>query len=306
MNDDYSQPYRQNRDPLLGDQPYSAPNQVAGDLNQGFPQRQDNLQNPQPLIDIDQQRLNAQKLKKKAEGYIGEIFYTSMIMLTCIIFASLNKNNACSVPIKMWLGVHTGVYLSETIVIMYQYHWLKKNKKENLFLLGARFLNLVVISGWLVYGNVLYFNKSTEGSCMSGLRLGLFIMLLVGYIEMMKCFCLTIFLCILIPVIFFAVRRSQRPNWMPAAPQFIQQLYNTKFNPAANQAQETCPICMVDFTETDDIIPLPCDEKHYFHPECIKQWLQKNNNCPLCKKEVTKEALKEQKRKLKEQQNIRQ
>ena len=166
--------------------------------------------------------MNAKKLKKKAEGYIGEIFYTSMIMLTCIIFASLNKNNACSVPIKMWLGVHTGLYLSETIVIMYQYHWLKKTKKENLFLLGARFLNLVVISGWLVYGNVLYFNKSTEGSCVSGLRLALFIMLLVGYIEMMKCFCLTIFLCILIPVIIFAVRRSQQPNWMPAAPQFIQ------------------------------------------------------------------------------------
>lgn len=50
---------------------------------------------------------------------------------------------------------------------------------------------------------------------------------------------------------------------------------------------------MVDFTETDDIIELPCDEKHYFHAECIKQWLLKNNNCPLCKKEITKEALKE-------------
>lgn len=56
---------------------------------------------------------------------------------------------------------------------------------------------------------------------------------------------------------------------------------------------------MVDFTEADEITPLPCDEKHYFHRPCIKEWLEKNNNCPLCKKEITKEALKEQKKKLK-------
>ena len=167
------------------------------------------------------QRLEAEKLKKKGDGYIGEIFYTSILMLTCVIFPSIYKHDACNVPIKMWLGVQAGAYLSEIIVIMYQYHWLKKTKKENLYLLGARYLNLVLFTGWLVYGNTVYFNKSAEKSCVEGLRLGLFIMLLFGYFQMMKCFFLTIFLCILIPVIFFAVRRSQRPNWMPAAPQFI-------------------------------------------------------------------------------------
>jgi hypothetical protein len=80
---------------------------------------------------------------------------------------------------------------------------------------------------------------------------------------------------------------------MPAAPQFIQALYRTKFNPQSNNAFTECAICMVDFTETDDIIPLPCDEKHYFHQDCIKQWLEQNNNCPLCKKEITKEAIEE-------------
>ena len=49
----------------------------------------------------------------------------------------------------------------------------------------------------------------------------------------------------------------------------------------------------MDFTERDEIIPLPCDEKHYFHEPCIKDWLKQNNNCPLCKKPITKEALKE-------------
>lgn len=60
----------------------------------------------------------------------------------------------------MWLGVFAGGYLSENIVIMYQFHWLKKTRKENLLLMGVRYLNLVFIAGWLVYGNVLYFKKS--------------------------------------------------------------------------------------------------------------------------------------------------
>ena len=60
-----------------------------------------------------------------------------------------------------------------------------------------------------------------------------------------------------------------------------------------------CPICMADFLESDEIVPLPCDEKHYFHQACIKAWLEKNNTCPLCKKEITKEALKAQKKNMK-------
>jgi hypothetical protein len=47
----------------------------------------------------------------------------------------------------------------------------------------------------------------------------------------------------------------------------------------------------MDFTAEDDIIPLPCDDKHYFHPSCIEEWLKNNNNCPLCKKPITEEAV---------------
>jgi hypothetical protein len=50
---------------------------------------------------------------------------------------------------------------------------------------------------------------------------------------------------------------------------------------------------LLDFKQDDEITPLPCDEKHYFHPDCIEQWLKNNNNCPLCKKAITKEALAE-------------
>jgi len=103
----------------------------------------------------------------------------------------------------------------------------------------------------------------------------------------------------MVPYLFFAIRRAQRPQWLGAPPTLIKKMYETRFNANNFNAQSSCPICMVDFTESDHIAPLPCDEKHYFHPQCIKEWLSKNNCCPLCKKELTKEALEEQRKKVK-------
>ena len=33
-----------------------------------------------------------------------------------------------------------------------------------------------------------------------------------------------------------------------------------------------CSICMVDYETTDQVTPLPCDKRHYFHSECIERW----------------------------------
>ena len=48
--------------------------------------------------------------------------------------------------------------------------------------------------------------------------------------------------------------------------------------------RETCPICIVDFAEGDDIRVLPCEGKHRFHPQCVDQWLlELSSSCPICR-----------------------
>lgn len=42
-----------------------------------------------------------------------------------------------------------------------------------------------------------------------------------------------------------------------------------------------CSICLQDFQQGDRIGDLPC--KHPFHVECLKEWIQLKNHCPLCK-----------------------
>lgn len=51
--------------------------------------------------------------------------------------------------------------------------------------------------------------------------------------------------------------------------------------------RETCPICIVDFEEGDDIRVLPCEGKHRFHPACVDQWLlELSSSCPICRQGV--------------------
>lgn len=48
--------------------------------------------------------------------------------------------------------------------------------------------------------------------------------------------------------------------------------------------RETCPICIVDFEEGDDLRVLPCEGHHRFHQQCVDPWLlELSSSCPLCR-----------------------
>lgn len=48
--------------------------------------------------------------------------------------------------------------------------------------------------------------------------------------------------------------------------------------------RETCPICIVDFEEGDDLRVLPCEGRHRFHLACVDQWLlELSGSCPICR-----------------------
>ena len=50
---------------------------------------------------------------------------------------------------------------------------------------------------------------------------------------------------------------------------------------------DSCVICMENYAANDVIAELQCDKRHFFHEACLKDWLKKKTECPLCKKPVT-------------------
>lgn len=47
---------------------------------------------------------------------------------------------------------------------------------------------------------------------------------------------------------------------------------------------QECIICFEDHSIGDIACKLPCG--HLFHPECLKDWLEKQASCPICRYEL--------------------
>ena len=58
------------------------------------------------------------------------------------------------------------------------------------------------------------------------------------------------------------------------------------------QDKKECVICLEEFKYRDKTIILPCI--HFFHNNCIKSWLKRDNSCPICKFEISRNNINEQ------------
>jgi hypothetical protein len=45
-----------------------------------------------------------------------------------------------------------------------------------------------------------------------------------------------------------------------------------------------CIICLENYKKGDKISILSCD--HYYHTDCLNEWLNKKEECPLCRIEI--------------------
>ena len=52
------------------------------------------------------------------------------------------------------------------------------------------------------------------------------------------------------------------------------------YNPTKHYIPEQCTICISEFTLDEKLTTLECG--HTYHHECITEWYQKNQACPIC------------------------
>ncbi|OVA13017.1 zinc finger protein [Macleaya cordata] len=50
------------------------------------------------------------------------------------------------------------------------------------------------------------------------------------------------------------------------------------------QSSTRCSVCQEELVIDDKMQELPC--KHFFHPPCLKPWLDEHNSCPICRYEL--------------------
>lgn len=102
------------------------------------------------------------------------------------------------------------------------------------------------------------------------------------------------FLLILIMVLIIALsigltisNRVQRHRNKYKYRRILRKLKKIRYSPFTPELNQECSICWNDFTETDEIVVMTCDERHQFHTACIEQWVrQGSKSCPICRTEI--------------------
>ncbi|RWR88402.1 E3 ubiquitin-protein ligase CIP8-like protein [Cinnamomum micranthum f. kanehirae] len=92
-----------------------------------------------------------------------------------------------------------------------------------------------------------------------------------------------------------ALRESQNLNYnmgfgaVPATETAITSALLTKrFIKGGQDSIETCMVCLEEFVEEAEVKQLSC--LHFFHGECIVEWLMQSNCCPVCRFRVEGKA----------------
>ncbi|RDD39918.1 E3 ubiquitin-protein ligase RNF115 [Trichoplax sp. H2] len=67
----------------------------------------------------------------------------------------------------------------------------------------------------------------------------------------------------------------------PAKKSIIDDLPHEVITSEILETNSECPICKEEFKVKDTARKLPC--QHYFHSQCIVQWLQRHGTCPVCR-----------------------
>jgi hypothetical protein len=154
---------------------------------------------------------------------------------------------------------------------------------------------------WQLYGNFIYWewrgkteeNDDAWESCMDennrSLLLVMFLFLLVGYLY----FILFTYVFVVVTIMLLHRGRGRRERINNSA-LILNSLSRIQFSESlfgALSNENECIICMQSYKTEDMITNLGCNERHFFHTECIEEWIRRGNNqCPICRKPMIEGA----------------
>ncbi|CAI2370186.1 unnamed protein product [Moneuplotes crassus] len=105
-------------------------------------------------------------------------------------------------------------------------------------------------------------------------------------IEILSRICFLVFTLLLLNYLSHNIRRTRpkvrNKKFLQRLPKFKQLKINEY------KEDKECIICLCKFDTKSPPIFLPCGNNHMFHRPCIKSWLRRKPNCPICKRAVTR------------------
>ncbi|CAI2377528.1 unnamed protein product [Moneuplotes crassus] len=224
--------------------------------------------------------------KKMINRCMMNLAYEIIIFLIISTLFYLGRNEDCYLSInsfcKTSLIVKGGIVIPLVLMIMIllSYNYLNTDQVEMI-------ASLITIpsSGWFCYVASLYFSK--ENTCKTDAK-HLFYLHSILALEAIWFFCKLFLIVILLSGILLSMlirnylncRRSNRQKKTVKEKIFGRKSLDVSFSKI--NPDEFCIICMEVYKPQDQMIRLPCTQKHFFHSKCIGDWISVTPKCPLC------------------------
>lgn len=253
------------------------------------------------FIGLDHNRVNI----------IFNLIFSGLILLVGLLALGfyhhlLNNDDQCGYFPMTMLSANTGVMLICTLtnicLLLNNKFDPRIRKKIKSCINGIRFISFIwhIVFFSISIHNGLAFNTSCQainnlvGIYLTGftLLIGLEFIFLV-----LVCIMLLILLIILLIMVCccgYEISAEDETENDAGTPYFSRTTVDTfknllslgLFGTKLEEEREelNCPICLEDYLEEDILRKMPCD--HFYHQECIDQWLKNNSLCPVCKQNI--------------------
>ena len=115
-------------------------------------------------MQIARERREAEQTSRVRVQYFEIAFCAIIMFILAVNIAAFSNKEADCGGFKVWLKVSLGIYLVDLIVALNQLMQIKKLHQQNLWLLLAMFIVVVINTCWLIYGNVIFWRNREECS----------------------------------------------------------------------------------------------------------------------------------------------
>ena len=243
-------------------------------------------------LDLQNQLVNTSFIEKFSPQEINEILNDLIpsILYSLLIYSSFKKNgNYCDSNIYLLLKTLLCIYIGFIFISLFRSYLIYKNISEkNHLKISLIFINAIISTFFYfsIFTSYLIYSKS-DSKCFIKDNYTIIIfysLFFLGVVNILSKIINFVNIC----VFFILMAKSflDNPAYFYAHygvdPEIIRNLPTIK---ADEKHAGFCVICTEDIKEGDDIMILKCPAKHFFHGNCIKDWLLVKTTCPMCRSE---------------------
>ena len=83
--------------------------------------------------------------------------YCIVVIMYLVISMSFATGETNCGQFRTWIKGSIGVFITDLIMDMHHLMWVKKNHKDNLYIMVLSYVVLLFNTSWFIWGNVLYY-----------------------------------------------------------------------------------------------------------------------------------------------------